>query len=289
MRIKNYLFYILVMNVLDKLRDIPREEYIMCQKIVDFCRVQGIPYIKPDPIKYRRHSGSQYIVTNNGWKGFYDIIALDKTQVLVTGYSDHSIGREELDILEQPTLKAWFANNIDIRHPKLHAVPLGPPGEVDFEIQGNTKTIYEVAQSPKIIKNIAYMNFRIETYPLERQQVYDMFSDKSWVTKGEMNLEVDGHKQYLKDIQSHKFCICPRGNGFDTHRLLEALYLGTIPVVKKCISMEQFYDFPCLFIDDWDQVTEEFLQEKYEEIINHDYNIDKLYVSYWTKAIAASI
>ena len=276
------------MSVLDKLKDIPEEEYITCQRIVDFCRVNTVPYIKPDPIKYRRHHGSQFIVTNNGWNGFYDVVELDKTPVLVTGYSDHPIDNMELDLLEQPNLKAWFANNINIRHPKLHAVPLGLPNEVDYAIQGNTRTIYEVAQSPRVIKNLAYMNFKIETFPAERRKVSDMFSGKPWVTKGGLNCDEGGHRQYLKDIQSHKFCICPRGNGFDSHRLMEALYLGTIPVVMKCIAMEQFYDFPCVFIDDWNQVTEEFLHEKYEEIIKREYNIDKLYVSYWLKVIASS-
>jgi hypothetical protein len=68
---------------------------------------------------------------------------------------------------------------------------------------------------------------------------------------------------------------------------MEALYLGTIPIVKKCIAMEQFYDLPCVFIDDWSEVTEEFLHEKYEEIMNRDYDLDKLYVSYWNRAISA--
>ena len=276
------------MSVLDELKNIPEEEYITCQRIVDFCRVHSIPYIKPDPIKYRQHYGSRLVVTNGGWNGFNDVVELDKTPVLVTGYSDHPIDQMELDLLEQPNLKAWFANNINIRHPKLHAVPLGLPNEVDFSIQGNTRAIYEVAQTEKTVKNLAYMNFKIDTFPVERRRVHDMFVDKSWVTKGGLNCDVDGHKQYLKDIQSHKFCICPRGNGFDSHRLMEALYLGTIPVVKRCIAMEQFYDLPCLFIVDWNDVTEDFLHMKYNEIMNREYDLKKLHVSYWNRAIASA-
>ena len=276
------------MSVLDELKNIPEEEYITCQRIVDFCRVHSIPYIKPDPIKYRQHYGSRLVVTNGGWNGFNDVVELDKTPVLVTGYSDHPIDQMELDLLEQPNLKAWFANNINIRHPKLHAVPLGLPNEVDFSIQGNTRAIYEVAQTEKTVKNLAYMNFKIDTFPVERRRVHDMFVDKSWVTKGGLNCDVDGHKQYLKDIQSHKFCICPRGNGFDSHRLMEALYLGTIPVVKRCIAMEQFYDLPCLFIVDWNDVTEDFFHMKYNEIMNREYDLKKLHVSYWNRAIASA-
>ena len=271
--------------IFDKLKEIPEEEYITCQRIVEFCRENNINYVKPDPIKYRT---CQFHVTNGGWNGFYDLVELNKIPVLVTGYSDHPIDHMEIDLLEQPNLKAWFANNINIRHPKLHAVPLGLPNEVDYSIQGNTRTIYEVAQSPKVIKNLAYMNFKIETFPAERRKVFELFSNKSWVTKGGLNCNVDGHKQYLEDIRACCFCICPRGNGFDSHRLMEAIYVGTIPIVKKCIAMEQFYDFPCVFIDDWSDVTEEFLKVKYEEIMNRDYDLKKLYVSYWCDRIAAA-
>jgi hypothetical protein len=41
-------------------------------------------------------------------------------------------------------------------------------------------------------------------------------------------------------------------------------------------------------VGDWSEVTEEFLHKKYEEIINREYDLSKLYVSYWNKAIAAS-
>ena len=271
--------------IFDKLKEIPEEEYITCQRIVEFCRENNINYVKPDPIKYRTY---QFHVTNGGWNGFYDLVELNKIPVLVTGYSDHPIDHMEIDLLEQPNLKAWFANNVNIRHPKLHAVPLGLPNEVDYSIQGNTRTIYEVAQSQKVIKNLAYMNFKIETFPAERRKVFELFSNKSWVTKGGLNCNVDGHKQYLEDIRACCFCICPRGNGFDSHRLMEAIYVGTIPIVKKCIAMEQFYDFPCVFIDDWSDVTEEFLKVKYEEIMNRDYDLKKLYVSYWCDRIAAA-
>ena len=38
---------------------------------------------------------------------------------------------------------------------------------------------------------------------------------------------------YYKKVAAHKFVVAPRGNGIDTHRLWEALYLGCVPVVGK--------------------------------------------------------
>jgi hypothetical protein len=49
--------------------------------------------------------------------------------------------------------------------------------------------------------------------------------------------------------------------------------------------MEEFSDLPILFIDKWEDITEEFLLKKYEEIIKKEYNLDKLKFSYWRKKI----
>ena len=32
---------------------------------------------------------------------------------------------------------------------------------------------------------------------------------------------------------NYSFELCPEGNGMDTHRFYEALFLNTIPIVKK--------------------------------------------------------
>jgi hypothetical protein len=265
---------------------IPEKEYVTCQRIVEHCRWMQIPYIKPDPIKYRRH---QFIVSNNGWNGLYDICTLDKTPVIVTGYSDFPIGISELDILEQPALKKWFANNIDMHHPKLVAVPLGLPNEVDFPVYGNTRRLHKVAQTPKSVRNLVYMNFKIETYPRERRHVCNLFKDQSWVTTGTLDLTEDGHQKYLEDIHNHKFCLCPRGNGVDTHRMWEAMYLGSIPICKRSTTLEQFSGLlPILFIDDWSDIHPEYLEQVYENFLAREWNIDTMLMSYWKPVLSCT-
>jgi hypothetical protein len=259
---------------------IPEEEYVTCQRIVEHCRENRIPYIKPDPIK----AGYSF-VSNAGWNGFYEHINLRDRKVLVTGYSDHPIGKDENLILEEPFLEKWFANNVDTDHPKLIAVPLGLPNEVDFPIYGDTRRLHAVASQPKTIKNIAYTNFKIETYPAERRLVHDFFKDQAWVTTGTLDLSEEGHRRYLEEIRDHKFCICPRGNGVDTHRMWEALYLGTIPICINSVTLEQFSELPILFVDDWNDVTADFLEKKYEEFQTKSFNLDKLKMSYWQSKI----
>ena len=103
-------------------------------------------------------------------------------------------------------------------------------------------------------------------------------SDKSLATR-----QVSG--MCLKSIYEHKFVFAPRGRGIDTHRMWESLYLRTIPIVRKTTAMKDFYDLPILFIDNWDDITEEYLEIKYQEIINKKYNIEKINVNYWINRI----
>ena len=220
-----------------------------------------------------------------GWNGFYDLVNLRDIKVLVTGYSDHPIGKDETLILDEMALEKWFANNIDLHHPKLIAIPLGLPNEVDFPIYGNTRRLYEVAQEAKMVKNLAYMNFKIDTFPYERKLVHDAFSGLSWVTVGSIDLSEQGHRKYLEEIKNHKFCICPRGNGVDTHRMIECMYLGTIPICRRSVALQQFSDLPIMFIDDWAEVTLANLERVYEDFLKRDWNVDKILMSYWKNAI----
>jgi hypothetical protein len=261
---------------------IPEEEYVTCQRIVEHCREQGIAYIKTDIIKY----GYRDLVSNGGWNGFYNTCDLRNTRTLVTGYSDFPIDGHEYDILEQPTLQKWFANNVGICHSKLVAVPLGLPNEVDFPVYGNTRRLHEVANSaPKNAKKLAYMNFRVETFPSERLPVKEMFSGLPWVTEGYIDWSEEGYRKYLEEIRDHKFCICPRGNGVDTHRTLESIYLGSIPICKRSVALEQFSELPILFIDDWSEITPEYLEKVYEDFSTRDFDIRKILMSYWKKQI----
>jgi hypothetical protein len=264
--------------------NIPEEEYVTCQRILELCIPMGIPYLKPDPIKCGE---DPRVITNNGWNGRYEIYDLTTSPVIVTGYSDYPIGLNELHILESPHVHKWFANNVDFPHSKLVSVPLGLPNEVDFPTYGNTRTLFKVAQEPKVVKNLAYMNFKIDTCPRERQPVFEKFSTKKWVTTGSVDFSNEGHERYLRDIRSHKFCICPRGNGVDCHRIWECLYLGTIPICIKNMALQQFANLPILFVNRWDEVTPELLESVYDKFSNFTWDVSQLYMSYWKDAIGS--
>ena len=93
----------------------------------------------------------------------------------------------------------------------------------------------------------------------------------------------------MRDIKSSKFVLCPRGNGIDTHRIWESLYMGSIPIVIYENAHQLFTDLPILFINDWDEITYDLLNNKYEEINSQTWNYDKLKIDYWEKFIIEKI
>jgi hypothetical protein len=51
------------------------------------------------------------------------------------------------------------------------------------------------------------------------------------------------------------FVPSPRGNGIDTHRVWESLYLGAIPVVLSADKLPAFSGWPIWIIEDWSEAT----------------------------------
>jgi len=249
-----------------------------------------IEYIKTDFIKQNR-DGLVYI---HKWRNYNNYsINLNNTSIICSGHSDYEINENEIKILNSDKVKLWIGWNTNIVHPKLISFPLGITNWIrehpHMLIQGNTQHIYHVSKSPKNIKNLAYLNVRLETNPTIRVVCCNYFKNNSWVTNTKCIITNEGHLNYINEIYNHKFVICPQGNGIDTHRIWETLYLRSIPIVINCKAMNQFKDLPILFVNNWNEVTEEFLNEQYEIIHSKTYPLYKLKISYWYKFIMNKI
>lgn len=197
-----------------------------------------------------------------------------------------------------PKHKRWFAQNKSVNKPSLFNIPIGLE---NFEPEFSSKSqfgrfsslpsngmykkdyIFNLSLNENNHKDLVYMNFNSTTYPSERNLVKKIFNNCNWVTKQE-NIH---WKEYYNSLASSKFCFSPRGNGIDCHRTWEALYLRTIPIIKKEFFVEEFKDLPILFIDNWQEITEEFLLKKYHEFSNMKFNLEKLKMSFWRNIICS--
>jgi hypothetical protein len=129
--------------------------------------------------------------------------------------------------------------------------------------------------------NKAYLNINTTTFSHERQRVVDMFGKSSFVTHEKPDQSMEGRKRFLMEVKRHNFVICPRGNGIDTHRLWETLYMGSIPVVIYSDVHKNLLDLPILFIKDWSELTEELMNNTLAAFDTRLWNMRKLGLDYW--------
>ena len=255
--------------------DIPFSEFITGNRFIDICDKTNATFCKTDYITRFSNTSENVFVTHN---------------------SDYPITREVLNL--GPTHKYWFAQNKDCEINTVIPIPIGLENMKTRTSSASNNGEYasevpNALQKAQIIERfgglrpeksgLMYMNFNLNTYPKERARVWNTFKDKGWVNKTS-NLSLE---HFYLDLASHKFVISPRGNGIDCHRTWEALYLKTIPIVKRSSAMSYFEDLPIYFVDDWSEITEESLNIFYQNTLATEYNLGKIKISWWYNKISS--
>ena len=122
----------------------------------------------------------------------------------------------------------------------------------------------ELVEKDEIIEptKLLYINCGIERHP-DRARMAD-FDGLAWSTcrfdKDSKFFPYERYRDFLRELQDHKFMLCPRGHGMDCHRNWESLYLRRVPVMKKSPYFARLMSgFPVLFVETWEDVTEELL------------------------------
>lgn len=213
--------------------------------------------------------------------GLLDGVSLysKKKFVIFTAFEDTPLDDYIWDKIPENVVAIYAANAV-VFGGKLHPFPHGIerimyPGYNHHELLSNA---IECTVEPYKALFVAH---RTDTG--DRGSIGSLFQDKEWATVTHLPYE-----QYLKGIQDHKFVLCPSGNGIESARNWETLYLRRVPIFKDHPYLqEMFKDFPALFVRDWDEVTEELLLANdylYQQAQTMD--MEKLDLDYWyNKAI----
>lgn len=205
----------------------------------------------------------------------------DKNVIIITHNSDMCIDNSYY--IPENVIK-WYSQNVNVINFKVESIPIGLENKWWFINERKKEKMLLKLELFKDYYNLVYMNHNINTNIKERQKLYDLFQNKSWVTS---RIGYNGQlfDDYLDNVYNHKFVICPEGNGIDTHRTWECLYLNTIPIEKININNQFYKDLPICFVNDWEEITEDFLEKEYIRITNMKWNIEKLDFNYWQKMI----
>lgn len=212
--------------------------------------------------------------------------------VLITHNSDDEVDPKYSDWLEDTgaKLKRWFAQNALFSHPKLVPIPIGVANRM-WE-HGNLRVLHRVARRCRGWRKteLLAINFHPGTHPSRlpaRDALWDAFPQLAIERQRPAS-----YRGYLEELCQHRFCACPRGNGIDTHRLWECLYLGVVPIVERSPHTEHWckQGLPLLLIDDWREVTPSYLHEQ-ERRFASDPSVaprEQLCLSYYARLIQAA-
>lgn len=198
--------------------------------------------------------------------------------VLITHNGDEEVPGDYAHLLEDEKIIVWAGMNATVSHPKLIPIPLGV---------GNTgknsffeDLIEKLHHNPLPKKRLLYMNIGVTTHP-DRPAIKRYFATQPFCTVEDPRPP----HEYLQELMASKFTISPRGNGIDCCRVWESLLVGTIPILKTTALDHLYRDLPVVIVKDWKVITEEFLENTYEEMSHQAYHFDACYADYWLKLI----
>jgi hypothetical protein len=207
-----------------------------------------------DPIT----AGDVVFVKTDILSWFLDNRKINAPITLVTGVSDLSPTPDECRrIIVNPNIKRWIGCNILRSDPKIVKIPIGV-GEPE-RVNGNHETLVRlhserIPWSEKLDSVcIPYHNGSHESRLLPPTLPKTEFED------------------YMRGISKYRFVVCQRGHGIDTHRVCEALLMGSVPVLEHSGLDDMYSQWPCLFVDSFDTIdTSSFGwdESKYEAFLD---------------------
>ena len=119
-------------------------------------------------------------------------------------------------------------------------------------------------------KILCYANFGIPTikrwFGNPRQDAYDKIKKKDFIlienTQPDTSVRKhnNNYNNYFNKLLASKFSICPRGCGIDSYRVYDSILCRCIPIMLKNNEYyKNFEGLPILFIDDYGDLTKNFL------------------------------
>ena len=256
--------------------------------------------------KLTQFNGFSIYIKSNHLDYFVDNILDDikSNFILYSGNSTLTVPLEAISeknfekLLTSPKLLIWYCQNCIVNnHPIIKQLPLG----LDYHTLYNNKNhewgktnesnlpkdqeslLLNIQKQSKPFKERivkVYINFdnRNDSFGERREALKDI--DKSIVFKPASRLK---RTDDWKNMSKYCFVCCPAGNGIDTHRLWEALILGCVPIVKSSEFIKMYDGLPVIIVDNFKQINQSFLKNRYEEYKTDGYDFNKLRLKYWTK------
>lgn len=194
-----------------------------------------------------------------------------------------------------PNVIAAYTTNNELADRRAVAVPLG------VRIN-NLRALQFVRQNSSAAKTgLLYGNFALnERYyrpkpsgtPHVRRQLVDRLREEPWAhldISDDHRLDPEDQLRFYSQAAAHKFVLSPEGRGIDCYRTWESLYLGSIPIVAASPAMSAFADLPILFTEDYSELSQAYLEQRWEEMSRRSFETERLLSTYYSRHFLDSV
>ena len=174
---------------------------------------------------------------------------------LITNQTDEKISKYKFDKLPNQFSK-WLSVNVDFKHKNLIPIPLGiSNGYGKNLLFAKDEILVDQEKYKQNKENLLYLNFEKNTNIRIRNNLNNYFKNYEW---SKVVIEKKDIEEYERDLLTSNFVLCPEGNGIDTHRVWEALYSGSIPIVRNRDAFKNFNSLPILLVNSFYDITDQY-------------------------------
>ena len=216
-------------------------------------------------------------------------------KALVLGHSDVPTTKFDSFVLNKMGFPRVFAVNNKSISEFSESIPLGITNDCDdspiHRILGNESHFLEADLTEfqtDSFRPSLYLNFTSGNNGVIRNRLLSMVGEISLtyqVTVQSPDFTNIGRVNYLKNLRTEGLVLCPEGNGMDTHRFWETVYMGGTPIVTVNTSMQSFYDnLPVIQLNSWQDLLDiSLVEQKWWKLSERSYNFDLLSLDYWVE------
>jgi len=180
----------------------------------------------------------------------------------------------------------WFGIKLNIEsNEKISPIPIGLENKY-LRANGKIKNFKNVLRNPVCDKKEKVLSsFNIHTNFEVRKNLNELVLNDPKVDIKKFTKNTD----YLKQLSTYKYNLCPEGNNFESHRIWESLIFGVTPIVCKNHINNNFYKMgiPLLILDSWEELRNLSIQDL-DDLnrvnLNKEYKIFSMF-NYWKDLI----
>ena len=208
---------------------------------------------------------------------FADFKSVINAKIVIAGNSDYEFHHRPVNIPK--SIKALYLQNSFVSDDsQIFTLPIGIE---NLKLGMNGKPRNFRNNSSVVIKSTKVLFGPFSNTHPDRVKVHNIFSHSS-VSHDFLDQRIPP-KNFASLIRSYSYVAAVRGNGVDTHRLWESLYLGTVPIVLKDSWSESLakLNLPLKIIDEWTVEGIELIVKDANAEVFNPAQYPALWIHYW--------